>query len=38
MCASALHVIAIAAGVESRLWEFGDIVKFVEEWEAALTS
>ena len=25
---------AMAAGVESRLWEIGDIVKVVEEWEA----
>jgi hypothetical protein len=24
-----------AAGVNSRLWEIGDIVKVVEEWEAA---
>jgi hypothetical protein len=27
---------AMAAGVESRLWEIGDIVKVVEAWEAAL--
>jgi hypothetical protein len=27
---------AMAAGVESRLWELGDIVKVVEAWEAAL--
>jgi hypothetical protein len=27
---------AMAAGVESRLWEIGDIVKVVESWEAAL--
>ncbi len=27
---------AIAVGVESRLWEIGDIVKAVEAWEAAL--
>ena len=27
---------AMTAGVESRLWEIGDIVKVVEEWEAAL--
>jgi hypothetical protein len=27
---------AKAAGVESRLWEIGDIVKVVEAWEAAL--
>jgi hypothetical protein len=27
---------AITAGVESRLWELGDIVKVVEAWEAAL--
>ena len=26
---------AMAAGVESRLWEIGDIVKMVEAWEAA---
>jgi len=26
----------MAAGVESRLWEIGDIVKVVEAWEAAL--
>ena len=26
---------AMAAGVESRHWEIGDIVKVVEEWEAA---
>jgi hypothetical protein len=26
---------AQAAGVDSRLWEIGDIVKVVEEWEAA---
>jgi hypothetical protein len=25
----------MAAGVESRLWEMGDIVKVVEEWESA---
>jgi IS1 family transposase len=25
---------AMAAGVESRLWEIGDIVKVIEEWEA----
>jgi hypothetical protein len=25
----------VAAGGESRLWEIGDIVKVVEEWEAA---
>jgi hypothetical protein len=25
-----------AAGIESRLWEIGDIVKVVEAWEAAL--
>jgi hypothetical protein len=24
---------AMAAGIESRLWEIGDIVKVVEEWE-----
>ena len=23
------------AGIESRLWEIGDIVKVVEEWEAS---
>ena len=28
---------AMAAGVESCLWEIGDIVKVVEEWEAALS-
>jgi hypothetical protein len=27
---------AMAAGVESRLWEIGDIVKVVEAWEAVL--
>jgi hypothetical protein len=27
---------AMAAGVEPRLWEIGDIVKVVEAWEAAL--
>jgi hypothetical protein len=27
---------AMAADVESRLWEIGDIVKVVEAWEAAL--
>ena len=27
---------AMAVGVESRLWEIGDIVKVVEAWEAAL--
>jgi len=27
---------AMAAGVESHLWEIGDIVKVVEAWEAAL--
>jgi hypothetical protein len=27
---------AMAAGVESRLWEIGDIVKVVEAWEPAL--
>jgi len=27
---------SMAAGVESRLWEIGDIVKVVEAWEAAL--
>jgi len=26
---------AMAAGVESRLWEIGDIVAVIEEWEAA---
>jgi hypothetical protein len=25
----------MAADIESRLWEIGDIVKLVEEWEAA---
>jgi hypothetical protein len=25
---------AQAAGVDSRLWEIGDIVKMVEDWEA----
>jgi hypothetical protein len=24
---------AMAAGVESRLWEIGDIVKVLEDWE-----
>jgi len=28
--------LAMAAGVESRPWEIGDIVKVVEAWEAAL--
>lgn len=28
---------AMAAGVESRLWEIGDIVKVVEDWEASVT-
>jgi hypothetical protein len=27
---------AMAAGVKSRLWEIGDIVKVVEAWETAL--
>jgi len=27
---------AMAADVESRLWEIGDIVKVVEAWEAVL--
>jgi hypothetical protein len=27
---------AMSAGVESRFWEIGDIVKVVEAWEAAL--
>jgi hypothetical protein len=27
---------AMAAGVESRLWEIGDILKVIEAWEAAL--
>ncbi|MHB8755541.1 MAG: hypothetical protein ACYC92_11380 [Candidatus Acidiferrales bacterium] len=27
---------AMSAGVESRFWEIGDIVKVVEVWEAAL--
>jgi hypothetical protein len=27
---------AMSAGVESRFWEIGDIVKMVEAWEAAL--
>ena len=27
---------AMAAGVESRLWEIADIVKVVEAWEAPL--
>jgi hypothetical protein len=26
---------AMAAGVEKRLWEISDIVKVVEDWEAA---
>jgi hypothetical protein len=26
---------AMAAGVESHLWEMGDIVKVIEDWEAA---
>jgi hypothetical protein len=25
---------ASAAGLENRLWDIGDIVKLVEEWEA----
>jgi hypothetical protein len=29
-------ITAVTAGVESRLWEIGDIVKVVEAWEAAL--
>jgi hypothetical protein len=29
---------AQAAGVDSRLWEIGDIVKVVEEWEATASS
>jgi hypothetical protein len=29
---------AMAAGVESRLWEIGDIVKVVEPWEARWAS
>ena len=28
---------AMSAGVESRFWEIGDIVKVVEAWEAALS-
>ncbi len=28
---------AMAVGVESRLWEIGDIVKVVEAWEVALS-
>lgn len=27
--------LAMKAGVDSRLWEIGDIVKIVEDWEAA---
>jgi hypothetical protein len=26
---------AMAAGVDSRLWEIGDIVQVIEDWEAA---
>jgi hypothetical protein len=26
---------AMAAGIESRLWEMDDIVKVIEEWEAS---
>jgi len=26
---------AMACGLEQRLWDFGDIVKLIEEWEAA---
>jgi len=26
----------MAAGIEPRLWEIGDIVKVVEDWEARL--
>ena len=26
---------AMACGLEQRLWDIGDIVKLIEEWEAA---
>ena len=31
-----INPMRMAAGVKSRLWEIGDIVKVVEEWEDAL--
>jgi len=27
---------AMACGLEQRLWDIGDIVKLIEEWEAAV--
>jgi hypothetical protein len=28
------HVPAMACGLEQRLWDIGDIVKLIEDWEA----